>query len=332
MKKVNSFLLLVFLLYATPLISSNNSPFDKISPTNLDSFFLGFKKICISKKLNKNISKHSSFPNFGNKNSWKNVCQKIINIKKIDKNFLKKNFYLKTLNDKKGKLTGYYQPQINVSKVRTKEYNVPILKFNKKFLKVKREKIVRSYEDKDVLLWTNDIIDLFFLQIQGSGIGIFENKQKVKIIYNGNNDKKYTSIGYFLIKENLMEKKNVNLFTIKKFLRENPEKIEFILNKNERYIFFEISNESSKNPLGALGIELIPFTSIAIDRKYYPLGMPFLLYENKKNLYTIVLGMDTGSAIKGENRADLFTGSGQKAENVAGILKNKLILYSLVPY
>ena len=320
------------MFYSTPLISSNNALFDKISPTNLDSFFLGFKKICISKKLTKNVSKHSSFPNFGSKNSWKNICQKIINVKRIDKNFLKKNFYLKTPNEKNGKLTGYYQPQISVSKVRTKEYKVPILKFNKKFLKIEREKIVKSYKDKDVLLWTNDIIDLFFLQIQGSGIGIFKNKQKVKIIYNGNNDKKYTSIGNFLIKENLMEKKDVNLFTIKKFLRDNPKKIEFILNKNERYIFFEISNESSQNPLGALGIELIPFTSIAVDRKYYPLGIPFLLYENKKDLYTIVLGMDTGSAIKGENRADLFTGSGQKAENVAGMLKNKLILYSLVPY
>ena len=129
-----------------------------------------------------------------------------------------------------------------------------------------------------------------------------------------------------------MGKKNVNLFTIKKFLRDNPKKIEYILNKNERYIFFKIADESLKNPTGALGIELVPFISIAIDKKYYPLGIPFLVYENKKNSYRIVLGMDTGSAIKGENRADLFTGSGKKAENIAGILKNKLILYSLVPY
>ncbi len=332
MKKAINFFLLVLLLITSPSLSSDNTPFDRLKLENLNSFFLGFKKICVSKKLLKNISKHSSFPNFGTKESWRKICKKIINKKKIDKNFLQKNFYLKQLRREDGKLTGYYEPLISVSRTRTEEYNVPILKFNKKFLKVKREQIERNYQNNDVLLWTNDIIDLFFLQIQGSGIGVFENKQRTKIIYNGNNNKKYTSIGNFLIKESLIEKKNVNLFTIKKFLRNNPDKINYILNQNERYIFFKVANQSLKNPLGALGLELIPFISIAIDKKYYPLGMPFLLYEKKKNSYKIVLGMDTGSAIKGKNRADLFTGSGEKAESVAGMMKNKLILYSLVPY
>jgi len=332
LKKASKILLIVFLSYASASISSDHLPFNKLKVENLNSFLLGFKKLCESKKLPKNISTHQSFPNFGKKHSWENICGKIINKKKIDKNFLKNNFYLKQLSKDNGKLTGYYEPEISISKVQTKEYNVPILRFNKKFLKVKREKIEKNYQDTDVLLWTNDKIDLFFLQIQGSGIGVFENKEKIKIIYNGNNDKKYTSIGSFLIKENLIEKKNVNLFTIKNFLRNNPDKISYILNQNERYIFFKIANESLKNPLGALGMELIPFISIAIDKKYYPLGMPFLLNEKEENSYKIVLGMDTGSAIKGKNRADLFTGSGEKAENIAGMMKNKLILYSLVPY
>ncbi len=332
MKKASKILLIVFLSYASASISSDHLPFNKLKVENLNSFLLGFKKLCESKKLPKNISTHQSFPNFGKKQSWERICEKIIKKKKIDKNFLKNNFYLKQLSKDNGKLTGYYEPEISISKVQTKEYNVPILRFNKKFLKVKREKIEKNYQDTDVLLWTNDKIDLFFLQIQGSGIGVFENKEKIKIIYNGNNDKKYTSIGSFLIKENLIEKKNVNLFTIKNFLRNNPDKISYILNQNERYIFFKIANESLKNPLGALGMELIPFISIAIDKKYYPLGMPFLLNEKEENSYKIVLGMDTGSAIKGKNRADLFTGSGKKAENIAGMMKNKLILYSLVPY
>ena len=332
MKKANKLLLLVFLSYASPSISFDHTPFNKLKVENISLFLEGFKKICVSKKLPKNISTHPSFPNFGKKQSWENICEKMINKKKIDKNFLKNNFHLKQLSKDNGKLTGYYEPEIRVSKVKTREYNIPILKFNKKFLKVKRKQIEKNYQNKDVLLWTNDIIDLFFLQIQGSGIGVFENKEKVKIIYNGNNDKKYTSIGSFLIKENLIEKRNVNLFTIKNFLRNNPDKINYILNQNERYIFFKIANKSLKNPLGALGMELIPFISIAIDKKYYPLGIPFVLYEKEEKSYKIVLGMDTGSAIKGKNRADLFTGSGEKAESVAGMMKNKLILYSLVPY
>ena len=332
MKKVSNFFLFIFLFYSSPLNSSDVTPFDKLKKENLNSFFSGFKKICVSKKLAKNVFKHSSFPNFGKEDSWKKICKKIINKENIDRNFLKKNFYLKGLSKRDGKLTGYYEPQISVSKIKTKEYKIPILKFNKKFLKVKREQIERNYEDKDVLLWTKDKIDFFFLQIQGSGIGVFDNKKKVKIIYNGNNNRKYTSIGNFLIKEGLMEKRNVNLFAIKRFLRDNPQQIEYVLNKNERYIFFKIANQSLKNPLGALGIELIPYISIAIDKKYYPLGMPFLVYESKEDSYKIVLGMDTGSAIKGENRADLFTGNGKEAENIAGMLKKKLILYSLVPY
>ena len=332
MKKANKLLLLVFLSYASTSISSDHLPFNKLKEENLNSFLLGFKKVCQSKKLPKTISSHPSFPKFGKEQGWENICEKIIIKKKIDKNFLKNNFHLKQLSKDNGKLTGYYEPEISVSKFKTREYSVPILKFNKKFLKVKREQIEKNYQNKDILLWTNDIIDLFFLQIQGSGIGVFKNKEKVKIIYNGNNNKKYTSIGSFLIKKNLIEKTNVNLFTIKNFLRDNPDKISYILNQNERYIFFKIANKSLKNPLGALGMELIPFISIAIDKEYYPLGMPFLLYEKEANSYKIVLGMDTGSAIKGKNRADLFTGSGEKAENVAGMMKNKLILYSLVPY
>jgi len=332
LRKVNKLFLLVLLSYAAPSLSLSHSPFNKLEVENVNSFLQGFKKICISKILPKNISTHQSFPNFGRKRSWENICKQVINRKEIGINFLKDNFYLKRLSKENGKLTGYYEPEISVSKVKTKEYKVPILKFNKKFLKVKRGQIEKNYQNKDVLLWTNDLIDLFFLQIQGSGIGVFDNKEKIKIIYNGNNGKKYTSIGKFLIKENLIEKKNVNLFTIKNFLRNNPNKVKYVLNQNERYIFFRIANESLKNPLGALGMELIPFISIAIDKKYYPLGMPFLLYEKEENAYKIVLGMDTGSAIKGKNRADLFTGSGEEAEKLAGMMKNKLILYSLIPY
>ena len=164
MKKANKLLLLVFLSYASPSISFDHTPFNKLKVENISLFLEGFKKICVSKKLPKNISTHPSFPNFGKKQSWENICEKMINKKKIDKNFLKNNFHLKQLSKDNGKLTGYYEPEIRVSKVKTREYNVPILKFNKKFLKVKREQIEKNYQNKDILLWTNDVIDLFFLQ------------------------------------------------------------------------------------------------------------------------------------------------------------------------
>ena len=82
---------------------------------------------------------------------------------------------------------------------------------------MKRSEINKKYRKSDVLLWTDDKIDFFFLQIQGSGLGVFENGEKIKILYNGNNNLKYTSIGNVLIKKSLLNKKDVNLFTIKKF-------------------------------------------------------------------------------------------------------------------
>ena len=202
-------------------------------------------------------------------------------------------------------------------------------------LEKNEESLLFLLPKKMIMTFLNDQFkNEFIFPTKNSSLGLINNSSKkdAKLLFGLGNNKKYTSIGRFLVKENLIEKRNVNLFTIKNFLRNNPDKIKYILNQNERYIFFKIANESLKNPLGALGMELIPFISIAIDKKHYPLGMPFLLYEETENSYKIVLGMDTGYAIKGKNRADLFTGSGEKAKNVAGMMKNKLILYSLVPY
>ena len=108
---------------------------------------------------------------------------------------------------------------------------------------MKRRLINKKFSSSDVLLWTNDIIDFFFLQIQGSGVGVFENGEKTKILYSENNNLKYTSIGNILIKKKYLDKKKVNLFSIKKFLRENPNKVKNILNENDRYIFFKLNSD-----------------------------------------------------------------------------------------
>ena len=109
-----------------------------------------------------------------------------------------------------------------------------------------------------------------FYKFKDQELEFFENGEKIKILYNGNNNLKYTSIGNILIKEKLLKKKNVNLFSIKKFLRENPKKIDSILNENGRYIFFKTSLDNKKGPLGAFGINLVSDVSIAVDKKILP--------------------------------------------------------------
>ena len=331
MKKVISFFF-ILTIFPTTIFSNSQKIFLNIDHKYIKKFNETFQKICSTEKFFKNLTSHISYPKFGNTREWKKVC-KNISYKKVDENYLiKKNFRIKSLSEKSGKLTGYYEPEVNVSKVKTSRYKIPILKYNDRFLGVKRASIIKKYKESDVLLWTDDTIDLFFLQIQGSGVGIFENGEKIKILYNGNNNLKYTSIGNILIKEKLLKKKNVNLFSIKKFLRENPKKIDSILNENGRYIFFKTSLDNKKGPLGAFGINLVSDVSIAVDKKYYPLGIPLLYKEGESQTFKPVFALDTGSAIKGENRADLFTGNGKSAEEVAGMLKKKLLLYVLVPY
>ena len=90
-----------------------------------------------------------------------------------------------------------------------------------------------------MILWTDDYINLFFLQIQGSGIGIFEDGKKVKVAYEGNNNLPYKSIGKILIKQNKINPKQVDLFTIKSWLRNNQEEAYSIMEQNKRYIFFK---------------------------------------------------------------------------------------------
>ena len=159
----------------------------------------------------------------------------------------------------------------------------------------------------------------------------WKRKKKIKINYGGNNKKKYSSIGKLLKEKNLINGE-INLFTIKRFLYENPTLSDDILNHNQRYIFFSIDKKNTeKKSVGSMGLSLIPSASVAIDKRHYPLGMPLILDKVSDNKLIPVISMDTGSAIIGKNRADLFTGRGIEAEKIAGELKKKLLIYVLVP-
>ena len=328
-------ILILFLIFFNKDVSSevliNSSELIKSNAVerDLSNFFKLFKKVC-EKKLSHNLQKHSSYPFLGTKNQWNIVC-KNLKTEVLNWSFLLQNFKIIELSDKAGLLTGYYEPEIKVSFNKTKRFNIPVLKYNKNYDMLERKKIESNFKIQDVLVWTDSKIELFFLQVQGSGIGILENKKKIKINYGGNNKKKYTSIGKFLKKKKLI-KGEINLFTIKKFLIENPKLTDKILNQNDRYIFFNIDQKDfKKSSLGSVGLSLIPNASVAIDKKYYPLGIPLVLHKVSDKKLLPVISMDTGSAIVGENRADLFTGRGFEAEKIAGELKKKLLIYVLVP-
>ena len=170
---------------------------------------------------------------------------KLKNTKSNFKNLMNKNIRIYKNNAPAGLITGYYEPTIKVSFIKNEKYKHPILKKNKIYNLKSRSFIDKNYNVDDVILWTDDYINLFFLQIQGSGIGIFEDGKKVKVAYEGNNNLPYKSIGKILIKQNKINPKQVDLFTIKFWLRNNQEEAYSIMEQNKRYIFFKI--KESKN-------------------------------------------------------------------------------------
>ncbi len=288
---------------------------------------------CKSKQFFLNIKNNKQYPRFGSIETWKEFCLKLKNNRGDIRTFMKEGVTVRKNNSPAGLITGYYEPTIKVSLEKNKKYKYPILKKNKIYNLKPRSFIDKNYKVDDVILWTDNYINFFFLQIQGSGIGIFDNGTKIKIAYQGNNNLPYKSIGKVLIQQDKINRNEVDLFSIKFWLRENSKEAYSIMKQNSRYIFFKINEPKAFiNPKGALGLELKPNFSIAVDKGIYPIGIPFIIEYLEEGEKKLAVSLDTGSAIKGYNRADLFTGNTSDSEKIAGRLKKKIYLHALIPY
>ncbi len=328
--------LLSFLFYV--LVNTSTQSVEQkikfVEEKRLVIFFHEFEKMCNNKLFFTNILNHHTYPSFGKINEWKYICSKtkdVENNKNSIANFIEKYFKVKLFDKNYGILTGYYEPSIKVSFEKDSIYKVPVLKQNKNFVYKSRKFIEKNFKNDDILLWTDNKIDFFFLQIQGSGIGIFPNGKKIRLSFNGSNELEYSSIGKHLKRNGALEKK-ISMFTIKDWLKANPEMINDTLNVNKRYIFFSLKSFDNQFTTGALKIPLKPYTSIAVDRNKYPLGIPLILNEIKDKKIYPVIAHDTGAAIVGYNRADVFTGSSIQSEQIAGNLKKEMYLFALIPY
>ena len=252
-------------------------------------------------------------------------------------NFLENNFSISliTSSNKRGLLTGYYEPEIKAYK-RYKKGAYPIYKKNLKmyeksfFNKSRKEINQGALKNKGLeIAWAENEIELFFLQIQGSGRLKFKNGELMKVRYAGDNSRKYTSIGRLLLQRGQINKNNVSMYSIKNWLYKNKDKARNLMEENERYIYFE---EYLGEIKGSSNLNLTSFVSIAVDPKYHQMGDIIIIKEisNKENFY-LTIAHDTGSAIKGKDRIDLFTGYGKKAEKVASNLNEKIHLWKLIP-
>ncbi len=189
------------------------------------------------------------------------------------------------------------------------------------------------------IAWVNDPIALFFLQIQGSGKISLDSGNMINVHYQISNGHPYKSIGKYLIDKKKLSKETVSMQSIREYLNGHPDEVDDIFNYNPRYIFFETME---KGPVGCFNIELTPGRSVALDRQAAPAGALVLIQAQKPKVDTsgkisewvrfsrFLLNQDTGSAIKGPGRADIFWGNGIYAELAAGYMKHPGNLYFLV--
>ena len=287
--------------------------------------------------------------------------------------YIKKNYLIYTTigSDTPGQVlfTGYYEPVLEGSLKKDSTYKFPIYTrpddlttvdlslFSPQFEGEKiigrytNQRVVPYYDRKEIenegllegkvqeIAWLKDRIDLFFLQIQGSGKIYFDNGKTIDVHYHATNGQPYRSIGKLLVDQGKIPLEEISMQKIRDYLRRHPEEIETILNYNPSYVFFKIE---PNGPIGCLEAKLTPGRSIALDRRLFPpAGLAFI--ETKKPLINadetiqkwmsfsrFVLNQDTGGAICGPSRADLFWGNGPYAEIAAGHMQEFGRLYFLI--
>jgi membrane-bound lytic murein transglycosylase A len=188
------------------------------------------------------------------------------------------------------------------------------------------------------LLWVDDPVEAFFLQVQGSGRVYFaDKKQTVRVAYADQNGHPYRSIGRYLIDRGELSSDQASMQGIKAWYDANPARRDELLNANPSYVFFreEPIGDPSIGPKGALGVPLTPLRSIAVDPAFVPLGAPVFIATTEPNsdepLRRLTMAQDTGGAIRGAVRADYFWGFGSEAGRLAGRMRQKAALWVLLP-
>ena len=183
----------------------------------------------------------------------------------------------------------------------------------------------------DIIAWVKEPVDLFILQIQGSGILRLPDGSKIGIGYDGNNGHSFTGIGTVMAKKGLLKKGAYTMSEIRDWLIAHPERAREMMHENKRYIFFKKLDKPGA--VGASGVPLTAGRSLAVDPAYIPSGSFLWLQADHHgmSLNRLMTAQDTGSAIKGVVRGDLFWGTGENALKEAGRMRSQGTYYLLLP-
>lgn len=273
--------------------------------------------------------------------------------------------------ERSGLFTGYYEPEVRGSAMPSARYRVPLYarpsdlvtvdlgQFRDDLAGIRvagrvADGALVPYEDRaaiergalegraEPLVWLDDPVDAFFLEIQGSGRVRFEDGSLRRIGYAAGNGHVYFAVGRELVRRGELAQESVSLQAIRAWLRAHASEATALLDLNPAYVFFRwLPGEGSEpGPEGAAGVALTPGRSLAVDRRFLPLGAPLWLEttrpgfppgESERPLDRLVIAQDTGGAIAGPVRGDLFWGAGEEAEWAAGQMRSEGRYYLLLP-
>jgi membrane-bound lytic murein transglycosylase A len=265
-----------------------------------------------------------------------------------------------------GRFTGYYEPLLRGSRRRHGKFRVPLHRRPPDLITVELSKFLddargrrlagrvvgRKLEPFDTradivggslagkkleLVWLDDAIDAFFVQVQGSGRVRLENGDEIRVGYAATNGHRYTAIGRVLIEEGHLTRESVSMQSIRAYLEGHPERADEVMNRNASYVFFEFVE--GDGPIGSQGVVLTDRRSLAIDRNFIPQSAPLWLdtvapvagIDREQPLRRLVIAQDTGGAILGPVRGDVYWGGDDAAADVAGRMKSRGRYFLLLP-
>jgi len=274
------------------------------------------------------------------------------------------------LGDSNGFVTGYYEPIIDGSRTQNEVYNVPVYRRpsnlfvrgvkpgavglpnkGEVFRKIGRRKLVPYYDRAEIedgaidgrgleICWLKDQTDLLFTQIQGSARIVLDDGSTVRINYDAHNGYPYTPVGRILIERGIIPREQMSMQRIREWMERNPNEANELRRQNRSYVFFrEVQLSDKDEAVGAQGVPLTPGRSIAVDKSLHVYGTPFFIQGelpieselSKTPFHRLMIAQDTGSAITGPARADLYFGAGPEAGKVSGRLKHSMRFVMLVP-
>jgi membrane-bound lytic murein transglycosylase A len=288
-------------------------------------------------------------PVAGLKQLFEAVAQKTVKYPDEAKEFFLASFTPYKIRPKgnlKGFVTGYFEPQVMAERKQSLFYRYPILSRPQDMRKRlrPRSEIDLNIEEYQPLAWVRDPIEAFMIQVQGSAILQFDNGSKHRLTFDGRNGHPYVSIGKLLIESGEISLSSMSIETLKNWVRGAGQRIgekgRNLLWMNDSYVFFRLLplREEDLGPIGGAGVALTPLVSLATDRNIWPYATPFLIKGDLSsarsdwaNFQRLMVSQDTGSAIIGPARGDIFIGTGENAGKLASRIQHEVDFIVFLP-